>query len=212
MEFIPKIPQFIVFEGLDGCGKSTQATLLAKLLREQGLKVLQTHAPSQNPIGTLIRQLIHSGQLYNDEVMAILFAADLVHHYTTEIAPFLERGGYVICDRYYYSNLGYQGTNPQALKRILEYNQAVFTPPQKKPDIVFFLDVPPETCMERVLARSEDTSIYENLARQKQVRKNYQAAFELLENTENIKHIDCATTSEQETLEIIRQILYTHID
>ena len=101
---------FIVIEGLDGSGKTTQASFLAKKL-EKTHKVLLTAEPSIGKIGTFIRE----GCLYEDkrlptEAEALLFAADRIEHMHSEIKPALDEGKLVICDRYIYSSLAYQGS------------------------------------------------------------------------------------------------------
>ena len=101
---------FIVIEGLDGSGKTTQATLLAKKL-SQNYRVLLTAEPSRGKIGTFIRE----GCLYEDkrlptEAEALLFAADRIEHMYSEVKPALDEGKLVICDRYIYSSLAYQGS------------------------------------------------------------------------------------------------------
>ena len=100
---------FIVIEGLDGSGKTTQATLLANKLSKTH-KVFCTAEPSHGKIGTFIRQ----GCLYEEkrlptEAEALLFAADRIEHMKNEIAPALAQGKIVICDRYIYSSLSLSG-------------------------------------------------------------------------------------------------------
>src|SRR3989338_2983887 len=99
--------KFIVFEGLDGAGSSTQANRLADYLRLSGKKAIVTKEPTNNMIGGLIR-----GQLTSDwktwpECLQLLFSADRAHHLEKEIIPLLKQGITVITDRYFFSTLAY---------------------------------------------------------------------------------------------------------
>src|SRR5579864_7294663 len=107
---------FIVLEGLDGAGTTTQLVRLAERLRRAGERVVATAEPTDGPIGALIRQalrrrLVHrDGRALTDESLALLFAADRVDHVAGEIEPALARGQHVLCDRYVLSSLAYQGS------------------------------------------------------------------------------------------------------
>ena len=192
------IPRFIVIEGLDGCGKSTQAKLLADELTRQGIQTLHTCQPSRAPTGQLARMALKGEVPLENEAMALLFATDRYQHYHTEVAPELARGNHVVCDRYFYSNMAFQGIDPAAMKRIMAYNQGVMSPPAKRPDIVFFLDVPPEECIERILHTRQDISIYETIPKLTATRERYLQVFELLKESDNIITIAAAGASEKE--------------
>jgi dTMP kinase len=119
--------KFIVFEGLDGCGKTTQLLLLSERLKRAGVPHIATREPSDgNPVGRLVRDAVHGSVTLENETLALLFAADRYQHIQTEILPALTRGAHVLCDRYYYSNLAYQhdersGKNTQASAPPVEY-------------------------------------------------------------------------------------------
>jgi dTMP kinase len=102
---------FITFEGLDGCGKSTQMELLASALREKGYVVLVTREPGGTPVGEAIRDLLldprHHGMSPRAE--ALLYSAARAHLVDLVIRPALEDGQVVLCDRYLDSSLAYQG-------------------------------------------------------------------------------------------------------
>jgi dTMP kinase len=116
--------KFIVFEGLDGSGKTTQLKLLSKRLEERSGEgsVFVTREPSDNPVGSLIRSALRGEISLEAGTIALLFAADRCEHLAGEIIPNLERGRAVLCDRFYLSNLAYQGRFIGG-DRLLSYNE-----------------------------------------------------------------------------------------
>lgn len=130
---------FIAFEGIDGCGKSTHAGLLAEWLRQRGRDVVLTAEPTDGRIGQLIREILKGNVEVDPRTLALLFTADRVEH-VKEIRGALEAGKDVITDRYYYSTVAYQAAQGVDRKWLLDMN--VFT---LKPDLVIFLDVDPAT-------------------------------------------------------------------
>lgn len=156
---------FIVIEGLDGSGKTTQANILAKKLSEN-YKVLCTAEPSQGKIGNFIRDCcLYEEKRLPIEAEALLFAADRIEHIQHEIAPALADGKIVICDRYIYSSLAYQGSTGLSLDWIQTINARSL-----QPDFSLFIDVPPERVLERLQRKK---SVMETLETQKKVRKVY---------------------------------------
>ncbi len=156
---------FICIEGLDGCGKTTQAKLLARKLRKRH-NAVYTAEPSRGKIGTLIRRNYLYGEKRLSIVLeALLFAADRIEHLENVILPALEAGQLVISDRYVYSSLAYQGAAGLSLDWIEKINENAL-----QPDVAFFIDVNPETVMSRLKPKK---SVMENLANQKKVRKIY---------------------------------------
>jgi dTMP kinase len=156
---------FIVIEGLDGSGKTTQAALLAQKLA-QSYHVLLTAEPSKGKVGTFIRE----GCLYEQtrlptEAEALLFAADRIEHMQTELKPALDEGKVVICDRYVYSSLAYQGSGGLSLDWIKTINARAL-----QPDFSVFIDVPPEKVIKRLQRKK---SVMETLETQQKVRDVY---------------------------------------
>ena len=103
--------RFIVFEGGDGAGKTTQSALLAEWLTGRGRDVVLTREPGEGPVGAKIRAILldpATGDL-SPRAEALLYSADRAHHVDTTIKPALERGAIVVCDRYIDSTLAYQG-------------------------------------------------------------------------------------------------------
>ncbi len=139
---------FIVFEGIDGAGKTTQVATLAATLRAAGHTVLATREPTNSPWGQQIRHIATHGRqgiTLDDELD--LFINDRAHHVTTEILPALDAGHTVICDRYYYSTIAYQGAlgaDPSAVRA----RNAQFPTPH----IVFYLTITPRQSLARIAA------------------------------------------------------------
>ena len=186
--------KFFVIEGLDGSGKSTQVRRLAKWFSEKNKPCFMTRQPSDDKIGTLARSATYGAFPAENETLALLFAAEHYQHYREKISPALNRGEYVICDRYYYSNFVYQGVDSEILQRIFAYNHAVMH--VGKPDAVIFFDVSPEECMRRINENREQISIFEALDKLKTQHERYFALFERLRETENIIIIETENRDE----------------
>jgi len=161
---------FIVIEGLDGSGKTTQAkTLTAKLCRTHN--AIYTAEPSKGKIGMFIRNRVLYGEKRPPTAIeALLFAADRIEHVQNEVLPALAEGRVVICDRYVYSSLAYQGSAGLNLDWIETINQHAL-----KPDLALFIDVDPEAVQARLKSRK---SVMENLETQRKVREIYQKFIE----------------------------------
>ena len=156
---------FICIEGLDGCGKTTQAKLLAKKLRKSH-NAVYTSEPSRGKIGTYIRKSYLYGEKRLSSVLeALLFAADRIEHVENEVIPALNEGCLVISDRYVYSSLAYQGAAGLSLEWIEKVNEQAL-----QPDLAVFIDVNPETVMNRLKPKR---SVMETLDTQKKVREIY---------------------------------------
>jgi len=171
---------FIVFEGIDGSGKSTHIKALAEELSSQGYGVLQTSEPSKDRIGNFIRRYAErNDSRLTPETEALLFAADRFEHVKTVIEPALRRGRIVISDRYLYSSLAYQGAGGLEVDWIREMNR--FAP---KPDLGILLDILPEFSLQRVNRRK---TVFENSDYLRKVRNIY---LKLVEEEEELVRID----------------------
>ena len=137
--------RFITFEGGEGTGKSTHAALLAQRLRALGVGVVLTREPGGSPGAEIIRHVLLSGAAkpLGTAAEAILFAAARDDHIRHTILPALERGRWVICDRFIDSTRVYQGTLGGVDQHLLKALERVTVGPLK-PDLTFVLDVPAE--------------------------------------------------------------------
>ena len=159
--------RFIVLEGIDGCGTTTQTAKLCERLRADGVPVRSTREPSDGPIGALVRQVLTGrivapgGRAPGWATMALLFAADRMDHVESEIEPFVESGGVIVSDRYDASSLAYQSvssgrTGESAVDWIRTLNKHAM-----RPDLTIVVDVPPDLAASRREARGEPAQLYE---------------------------------------------------
>jgi len=157
---------FICVEGLDGCGKTTQTKMLVRRLRKKGFNVVYTAEPSLGEIGKFIKKYcLRGGKRVSSVVEALLFAADRVEHVEKEVVPALNEGKIVVSDRYVYSSLAYQGAAGLDLGWIKGINKSAVIP-----DLAIFIDVKPETVIQRM---KPEKSVMENLETQLKVREVY---------------------------------------
>ncbi len=163
---------FVVLEGIDGAGTTTQGRRLSAALRRRGHQVLFTREPSRGVIGRHIRRCLAAEPGPSAERLALLFAADRLEHHENEIAPALEAGAVVVCDRYVLSSLAYQGVEGDATW-VAELNSRA---PQA--DLTLLLDVSAAVAGRRRHARGEAADRYEVTRFQRQVARRYRELFE----------------------------------
>lgn len=133
----------IVFEGIDGSGKTTQAKILARRLNNQGLKASYSKEPTEGVIGRFIRQeVLTNGQITDPRAVALLYAADRSTHLNSVV---FSDDVINIFDRFYYSSVAYQGALGVPIDYILMVNS--FAP---KPDLVFLMDIDPTLGLKRL--------------------------------------------------------------
>lgn len=146
--------RFITFEGGEGSGKSTQIGILADRLNAENCRAIVTREPGGSPGAEIIRHLVLAGmgKLLGASAETLLFAAARDDHVHAVIKPALERGIWVLCDRFSDSTRVYQGRLGQVDPRIVDAMQRV-TIGNLKPDLTVILDVPVEIGMQRAAAR-----------------------------------------------------------
>ena len=160
--------RFIVLEGIDGAGTTTQTGRLVNRLRtETKAHVKATREPSDGPIGSLIRQVLTgrivlpAGRSPGWQTMGLLFAADRMDHVESDIEPFLAGGGVIVSDRYDASSLAYQSVTSgregeAAVAWIRELNKHAL-----RPDLTIVIDLPSELAAGRRETRGEAAQLYE---------------------------------------------------
>ncbi len=199
--------KFIVVEGLDGSGKSTQIQKLAENLKAKGERVYITAEPQNYETGAYIRRILSESLERNMYLQAALFLADRLEHITNKdcgIKKYLDEGYTVICDRYYYSSFAYQGTASD-IDWVMDIN--LKCPEILTPDVCIFLDVNPDTCKERIDKGRDSVELYEKSTElMKKIRKNFLDVFDKLSEKENIKIIDANRGLDEIQSEIIKAI------
>jgi len=159
--------RFVVLEGIDGAGTTTQVARFADRLRAEKVPVRTTREPSDGPIGTLVRQVL-TGRLVSPDgkapgwaTMALLFAADRMDHVEAEIEPFVAEGGVIVSDRYDASSLAYQSVmsghdKDAAVEWIRTLNKHA-----RRPDLTIVLDLAADVAGTRRDERGEAAQLYE---------------------------------------------------
>ena len=152
--------KFITFEGGEGTGKSTQSGLLAKRLRGFAINVVQTREPGGSLGAEIIRHVLLSGaaQPLGADAEAVLFAAARADHIKTKITPALEKGQWVICDRYIDSTRVYQGAAGKVDPRVISGLERLVAG-DVVPDLTLILDIDPQIGLARAAARRNDQSV-----------------------------------------------------
>jgi dTMP kinase len=196
-------PPFVVIEGLDGAGTTTQSRLLCERLQSEGQPALVTCEPSPGPIGTLIRQMLSMRVVVPDgdgfrpvrrETLALLFAADRLDHVESIIEPGLAKGRLVISDRYYHSSLVYQGDiDERADGEEMDYSWVkALNARARVPDLTIFLEASTDLCMSRLSNRGQ-RDIFETREKMARLERRYDEVMSLLEaDGQEIVRLDAA--------------------
>lgn len=154
---------FITFEGIDGCGKSTQLRLLASELRMRGLEVVATREPGGTPLGMQIRSLLLDPQIEVDPLAELLlFAADRAQHVRTLLSPAVESGSIVLSDRYADATAAYQGAGRSFTREMIAEVIKLATG-GLKPDLTLVFDLAVADCLARTSRRTDTDSKIDRL-------------------------------------------------
>ena len=186
--------KLIVFEGIDGCGKSTQIQMLAHALRQKGREVVTGAEPPATETGRMLRRALSGAIPATPCQMAAMFTLDRIVHNTAEggIGETLLRGADVLSDRYYYSSLAYQGS-------LCDYEWVkgmnVNCPDIRRPDLCIFLDISPKEALARIGKRGEAKEIYEKEETLTLFRDTFLRVFASL--GDNVAVIDASGTPEE---------------
>ncbi len=178
--------RFIVFEGIDGAGTTTQSRSVVDWLTRRGERALHTHEPTDGPIGNMLRQILR-GRLVaipsggeadprpapiDPAATALLFAADRLDHLHHQVIPHLQAGVHVVCDRYVVSSLAYQSLDVD-LRFVRAINEKAL-----KPDLTIFLRVPADVAMARIESSRTQRESFEQLPLQRRIAANYEKIIE----------------------------------
>lgn len=181
---------FIVVEGIDGSGKSEIIKMLHNYLfsKNKKFRILTTREPTNGKFGSQIREMLRNEKdpQSSSQILMELFVKDRRDHLNYTIEPFLKstnehETNIVLCDRYYYSTIAFQGAQGLDMKELIEKNGEF-----RKPDVAFILDVEPETALKRIEGREKEK--FEKLEFMKKIRANFLKLPELLKD--NIKIMD----------------------
>lgn len=202
--FIPHRPFFISFEGIEGCGKTTQAEKLKEKYASEGISVLLTFEPGDSGLGACVREILLNRKdvAISAEAEALLYAADRIQHVNEIIIPALKSGSTVICDRYIDSSLVYQGIGRNLGIEIIE-SMNIWATRLIKPDITFLIDLPVNEGLSRIENRGLDRLESESIEFHEIIRNAYLQ--KATEESERIVVIDGRPSAE----EVFRDIVNT---
>jgi dTMP kinase len=194
---------FVAFEGLDGAGTTTQAERAAAFVAaETGREPSLSAEPTVGPVGSQIRRCLEGDVAFDAHTLALLFAADRLHHLETEIEPALAQGAVVLVDRYSLSSFAYQradGVDAEWLRTINERARA--------PDLTIYLDVPPAVCVERLAEDGRGADRFEREETLERVESAYREALAVEREAGNAVRILDGTGTEDEVAAAIRDAI-----
>ncbi len=188
-------PLFLVFDGMDGTGKTTQMKLLAARLESMGIPTVLTAEPSASEDGKRLRRALSGKEPASNSRLAALFLLDRIGH-NEEIAAWLNEGKTVLSDRYYYSSLAYQGGG-DAFDWVADMN--LNCPDIRRPDGCIILDMNPEDSMARIRAgrTAGELEIYETVAQQEKIRERFARAMRRVEGRDFVITVNAAGTPDE---------------
>lgn len=194
---------FIVFEGLDGSGQSTQTKLLGRYLLKKGYQVVLTKEPTlDSQAGRKIREALDEKIKIESAKLQELFAQDRKEHLKNLIIPALKKGKIVISDRYFFSSFAY-GSIDLDLEWLIKLNKNFLMP-----DLTFILATRPEICLERIKNRGEEIKLFEKKEKLEKVWQNYQL---LSQRFKNIYFVD-GEKSIREVFQQVKKILKAELN
>ncbi|MFW6282908.1 MAG: dTMP kinase [Minisyncoccales bacterium] len=191
---------FIVFEGIDGAGTSTQAKKLAEKLNHEGIITELTNEPTEERIGKLAREVLQKKWQTSPEALQLLFCADRADHIFKKINPALKNNKSIISERYFYSTIIYGSlhVDQKWLKELCK----IFI----EPDLIFYLDLPEKIAIERIKERGEKIELFEKEDFLKKVRNGFN---EIFQNKKNVYKLDGRRSIDEvhkEIYEIVKSV------
>ncbi len=191
--------KFMVFEGIDGAGTTTQTKLLADALEKKGVPVVRTFEPSAGPVGKLIKEFLQArldfnteaGDFSREKTLALLFAADRLHHLANTVNPELLKGTHVVSDRYVLSSLAYQSVDAPA-EWVAQINSLA-----REPDLYIFLRIGIGDALARIGGRGDERELFEHRDKLEKISASYERLLDgipaekllVIDGTASIKEI-----------------------
>ncbi len=201
----PRSGLFIVIEGIDGCGKTTQIQWIQRWMEQKNVALWSTKEPTNSMIGEVINASLKENQnQYSPLVQLLLFTADRLHH-VEEIIRYLRKGIHVMCDRFLDSTFAYQATT-DSLKEVFLFHEKIILE-TCKPDVTLFLDVPVDVAIERVHQRGF-VECFENQKFLHSVRERY---YERIQKNPQLYQVIDGTAQPQIVFSNIQNILVQYI-
>lgn len=202
---------FIVIEGPDACGKTTQIEKLKNYLSENQKEVILTREPGGTEISEKIRKLILDPENENmkDETEALLYAASRAQHYLEKIKPAVESGKVVICDRFVHSSLVYQGyARKLGIQKVKEIND--FALNGYSPDVILYFDIDYDEAQERLISRGNlDRLEKASEEFHRDIYRGYKKVFK--EVSQNVEVID-ARKNIEEVFNVVKKVIIGYLE
>ena len=170
--------KFIVVEGLDGSGKSSQVDLVIKFLQENGKEVIVTREPTMDSeAGRMIKQALRKEITVDPLELQRLYVQDRKEHLENKVIPALKEGKYVVSSRYAFSTFAYGYSTGLDVNMLVELNKDFLLP-----DLTIIIDVSPESCVQRIENRGEPKELFEQKEKLTKVNEIYKKTPEMFEN------------------------------
>jgi len=193
--------RFVVLEGIDGSGTTTQAARLAASLRAAGHAVVSTREPSDGPLGVVLRQALTRRLVgLSDQALALLFAADRLDHLASVVEPALAEGKVVVSDRYVLSSLAYQGMR-LPLSWVETLNAAA-----RPADLTLYLEVDPRTAARRRQGRGGAAELFDADEVQRAVARSYGRVVRKHARAQRVVRVDGRAAPDEVAREILSRV------
>ena len=196
------LDRFIVVEGLDGAGTTTQMKALAEAFDQAGVNCHATFEPTSSPLGNLVRSVLRKEVVTTPLALAMLFSADREDHLNHPISGIIERlknGAVVISDRYIFSSLAYQSVDC-GYDRVSALNDFPL------PEFIVYIDTPVEACLQRIDSRDNGREMFERQEFLSKVKDNYEMIFSELPPDVTLLRIDGQKGREEITGHIVSKL------
>lgn len=193
------LDRFIVIEGLDGSGTTTQMGLIAEAFDKAKIECHATYEPTSSPLGSLVRAVLKKEVVTTPLALAMLFSADREDHLHNPIYGLvkkLKQGVAVICDRYLFSSLAYQSVEC-GMEKVSALNDFPL------PQFLFYLDTPIAECLKRIERRDNGKELFEREEFLEKVRDNYEFIFRDLPQEVHFQRIDGSLDKDEIASQII---------